>query len=195
MSTLARLGLLPLFLFLFSSLQAQVFEPNISIGIASLAPDLTLDRLRLNARTGFTIGADLRTGYGHYYFVPGLHYLMLRHEASGSKADGEVVDGVDLTHHWLQAPIFFGYRVLDPSFTVNAYVEGGLAPMLLLGRRAGTLEDLDANRFNLVFTIGPGLDLGPLTLTFRHEWNLLKWYDGANAGRQLVWRLGVRFLL
>ena len=144
--------------------------------------------IRLEGRSGWHVGADLRVGKKALYVQPGVHYYATRTEVVDLRDVGLPSQLGEQRHTAIKVPLQAGLR-LGLNGTAAVHLQGGPVVTGVVGERLAS--DLGGHR-DLTFGLmsGVAVDLLRFNAHVRYEWGQTQAFE-AQPGKVDVLSVGV----
>ena len=142
--------------------------------------DVPLEDIRLEGRSGFHVGFDVRTSKKMLYLQPGLHYYRTKTEVVNLREVGVPSSFGEQRHSALKIPALAGLR-LGVNKLAAVHLQGG--PVATVRLKEKLANDLGGMRdLSFGMAAGVAVDLLSFNLHARYEWGLTPAFESQDRG-------------
>lgn len=188
LTVLSALGLLFACFLIIGRASAQ-FIPSVGVhgylnDRVEFKGDVPIDDIRLDGRSGFHVGFDVRTSKKMLYLQPGIHYYRTKTEVSNLREVGVPSGFGEQRHSSLKIPALAGLR-LGVNKLAAVHLQGG--PVATVRLREQLVDDLGGMR-DLSFGMAAGIavDLLSFNVHARYEWGLTPAFEAQTEGADVL---------
>ena len=146
--------------------------------------DVPVEEVRLDGRSGFHVGFDVRTSKKMLYLQPGLHYYRTKTDVVNLREVGVPSDFGEQRHSSLKIPALAGLR-LGVNKLAAVHLQAG--PVATVRLRERLVNDLGGMRdLSFGMSAGVAVDLLSFNVHARYEWGLTPAFEAQDSGTDVL---------